>query len=258
MEILSHIMLVEDDDAIRMIATRTLEKLGKFQVSTCSSGCEALDKVTEINPQLIVLDVMMPGLSGIETLKKLKEMENINKIPVIFSTARVQPSQLEEYNKMDVIGVISKPFDPMALSTHIRELWDKHHHIHLDLAKAPQAPVANSDIDALYNRYASLFPKMRNELIEEWLQMRVQYISIEDWKRLHFMAHKLAGSSGSFGYVTEHEILRKLELILEPLQHSKPSSITYAEIDNLIVSLKNASMQSKPPTEVQLKREDKS
>lgn len=124
---LSKILCIEDEPDIRAITKLALETVGGFTVETCESGREALNKVATIAPDLILLDVMMPGMDGPTTYNALCELPEARHIPIVFMTAKVQSSEIERYTQMGAIGVISKPFDPMALATVVKDLWAKHH-----------------------------------------------------------------------------------------------------------------------------------
>lgn len=122
-DVLKKIMFVEDDEDVREIANITLTSVGGFSVTMCASGAEALKKVLEAKPQLILLDVMMPGMDGPTTLKNLQLMPEVSQIPVIFITAKVQTREIVSYKEMGVLDVIAKPFDPMTLSEKVLEIW---------------------------------------------------------------------------------------------------------------------------------------
>ncbi|MBE9516821.1 MAG: response regulator, partial [Proteobacteria bacterium] len=97
--------------------------VGGFTVRICSSGKEALESVRDFDPDLVLLDVMMPGMDGPTTLKAMKSTEGLTELPIIFVTAKVQPQEIAEYRKMGAIDVIPKPFDPMSLANSIRKVW---------------------------------------------------------------------------------------------------------------------------------------
>lgn len=111
---------VEDDADIREIAKMALEISGEFDVVQCNSGQEAMEKIVDYTPEVIVLDMMMPGMTGKETLVKMREIDRLRDIPAIFMTARAQHAELEELREMGAADVISKPFDPMTLSDQIK------------------------------------------------------------------------------------------------------------------------------------------
>lgn len=122
---LSRILYVEDDASIAEIVMVTLEDLGGFTARHCDGGQKALETVLDFAPQLILMDVMMPGLSGPETLEILNTMPVAREVPVIFMTAKAQRHEQAAYRDLGAIGVIVKPFDPITLSDQITELWEQ-------------------------------------------------------------------------------------------------------------------------------------
>jgi CheY-like chemotaxis protein len=124
---LNRIMYVEDEPDIQAVAKLALEAVGGFDVLVCSSGEEALASVTSFAPDLILLDVMMPGMDGPSTLGALRELPAIRATPVIFMTAKVQPAEIAQYRALGALDVIAKPFDPMTLSQSISDIWKRAH-----------------------------------------------------------------------------------------------------------------------------------
>lgn len=122
---LKKILYVEDEPDIRTIAQVALVDIGNFDVKFCSSGQEALDKAEEFAPDLLLLDVMMPGMDGPATLKALRQKPALAKTPAIFMTAKAQTAEIAEYKKMGVLDIIVKPFDPMQLAETLKKCWKK-------------------------------------------------------------------------------------------------------------------------------------
>ncbi|TSE03109.1 response regulator [Mesorhizobium intechi] len=116
------ILYVDDEDDIREVAQMSLELDPEFEVRCSSSGAEALTDAADWQPHLILLDVMMPDMDGPETLKRLADSPLTASIPVAFITARTQTHQVERYLVMGAVGVIAKPFDPMALAAEVKNL----------------------------------------------------------------------------------------------------------------------------------------
>ena len=116
------VLCVEDDPDIRAIAELALRDVGGFEVELCAGGSDALAIVDDLRPDFVLLDVMMPGMNGPETLQALREHPCMDGIPVIFMTARLQPDEIKEYLSLGVVGVIPKPFDPMTLAGQIRDI----------------------------------------------------------------------------------------------------------------------------------------
>jgi len=120
---LSRILYVEDDADIRSVATFALETLGGFTVAGFDSGDLAIAAAASAQPQLLLLDVMMPGMDGPTTLTGLRAIPALRQVPAIFMTAKVQPQEITRYLAMGALDVIAKPFDPMALSDMVRAIW---------------------------------------------------------------------------------------------------------------------------------------
>ena len=120
------VLVVDDDDAIREVAEVALGIVGGWDVVAASSGAECVRRASEVAPEAILLDVMMPGMDGPTTVEKLREDPATQDIPVILLTAKVQPSELRAWEWLDLAGVIAKPFDPMTLAAKVAALlgWD--------------------------------------------------------------------------------------------------------------------------------------
>jgi CheY-like chemotaxis protein len=113
------ILLVDDEPNIQLIAQIGLEDRPDWRLVLASSGTEALEKIASEQPDLVLLDMMMPGMDGKTTLAKLREHPHGANLPVIFMTAKVQKDEIAGYLALGVAGVITKPFDPMTLSEEI-------------------------------------------------------------------------------------------------------------------------------------------
>lgn len=122
---LKKILYVEDEADIQAVARLALESVGGFEVHTCDNGQAALDSVIEFAPDLILLDVMMPGMDGPSTLKSLHEIPQAKDIPIIFMTAKVQAIEIAAYKEIGALDVIPKPFDPMKLSDQVTAIWQQ-------------------------------------------------------------------------------------------------------------------------------------
>lgn len=124
-EKLVKILYVEDEPDIQTVAKLALEMIGGYTLAVCSSGAEALERAIEFKPQLLLLDVMMPGMDGPTTLKKLRELAQTAQTPAVFMTAKVQPGEVAQYKELGAIDVIPKPFDPMNLAKQVQAIWEK-------------------------------------------------------------------------------------------------------------------------------------
>lgn len=124
---LNKVLYVEDDLDIQVVAQLALETVGGMTLAVCSSGQEAIEKAAAFDPEMILLDVMMPGMDGPTTLVNLRAIEKLKETPVVFMTAKVMPSDVVRYIKLGAVDVIAKPFDPMTLATRIQNIWSVCH-----------------------------------------------------------------------------------------------------------------------------------
>lgn len=123
---LKKILFIDDDADIQFIVKMSLEEIPGIELRFALSGEEGIKSAMEFNPDLILLDVMMPNMDGIGTLKALKLLPTLAKIPVVFVTARAQKDELEEYIEMGALDVIVKPFDPIMLPKIVQKIWNNH------------------------------------------------------------------------------------------------------------------------------------
>ncbi len=119
---INSVLLVDDEEDIRTIGEMSLQAVGGWTVTSVPSGAAALEALATLSPDLIILDVMMPGMDGPSTLGKIRENAALSETPVIFMTAKVQRDEVERYMSLGVAGVVKKPFDPMTLPEEIKKI----------------------------------------------------------------------------------------------------------------------------------------
>lgn len=125
--VLNKILYVEDEADIRTVAQLALEAVAGFTLLPCAGGEEAVRNGPAFVPDLILLDVMMPGMDGPSTLAALRALQPLKNVPVIFMTAKVQPTEIQRYRELGALDVIAKPFDPMTLGDQVRAIWAQAH-----------------------------------------------------------------------------------------------------------------------------------
>jgi len=120
---LTRICYVEDDEDIQRIVRMSLEKIGKMTVEIVGDPLKAIERMNAFQPQLVMLDWMMPGLDGPALFRKMRETAETKALPVVFITAKASERELNELRTMGAIGTISKPFSPKDLPEQLRALW---------------------------------------------------------------------------------------------------------------------------------------
>ena len=119
---LERILIVDDEEDIRLVCRLAVGRVGGWETLLASSGPEAVELAARERPDLILLDVMMPGTDGPETLSLLRARAETAEIPIVFLTAKVQQREVDRYLALGALGVIRKPFDPLALPDEIRRI----------------------------------------------------------------------------------------------------------------------------------------
>lgn len=115
-----HVLFADDEPDIREIIDLSLGLDPLFVARGCGTGSDALATALKWRPDLILLNVMMPGMDGPATLAQLRGNRLTAEIPVVFVTARAQAYERERFAALGATGVISKPFDPVQLAAQVR------------------------------------------------------------------------------------------------------------------------------------------
>ena len=114
------VLIIDDEEDIRELARISLERVGGLEVLAAASGPEGLELAASEQPDAIVLDAMMPGMDGPETLTQLKAGDATEQIPVVFLTGSVQEVERDRFMSLGAVGILPKPFDPMRLADDLR------------------------------------------------------------------------------------------------------------------------------------------
>jgi CheY-like chemotaxis protein len=122
---LSRILYVDDDASMRELVRTALAGQSEFSVVTCASGFEALIIVGQQRPDLILMDVAMPRLDGVETLECLRAMELGHHTPVVFVAAGLSPTERRRLQVAGAADVIPLPFEARELPKLIRSIWSR-------------------------------------------------------------------------------------------------------------------------------------
>jgi DNA-binding response OmpR family regulator len=115
------VLIADDDDDIRALVAFRLERAG-YEVVPASDGEQALELATARVPDLAILDVMMPKLTGLEVTQRLREREETSRIPVILLTARVQEADVAAGFESGADDYLKKPFSPQELLARVQAI----------------------------------------------------------------------------------------------------------------------------------------
>lgn len=116
------VLIVDDDIGIRRIVELSLNSIAKWDVLSASSGAEGVAIAQTELPDAILLDVMMPGMNGIETFAAMQANPSTKPIPIILLTAKTKVSEQQQFDNIAIAGVITKPFKAPQLVDQIRSI----------------------------------------------------------------------------------------------------------------------------------------
>ena len=122
--LLRTVMYVDDEPDIREIVQLALGLVDGLTVEICESGERALRRLPDVMPDLVLLDVMMPGTDGPMTLQRMRADPRFASIPVVFVTAKAMPAEVARFRELGAVAVIAKPFDPMQFGQQIVAIWE--------------------------------------------------------------------------------------------------------------------------------------
>ena len=121
------ILVVDDDDAARQAAVRSLQVMAGWDVVEAYCGAQAIESAKQHQPDAILLDVMMPAMDGPAMLGKLRATRATSHIPIVLLTAKVQAIHDGSLSHLPVAAILSKPFDPLRLANQVADAlgWEK-------------------------------------------------------------------------------------------------------------------------------------
>ncbi|MBS1992513.1 MAG: response regulator [Cyanobacteria bacterium SZAS LIN-3] len=116
------VLLIDDNAEYKKVVAKALESLTSWQILTGSNGQEALQILRLQQPDVILMDVSMPEMDGLEAIEKIRQDRELSDIPIILVTAKVLEEEMEHYATLGLAGIVSKPFDPLELHKRVEEM----------------------------------------------------------------------------------------------------------------------------------------
>ena len=192
------VLYVDDDMDICSVVQATLRLVPGLTVLTADSGERAIDLAYESRPDLILMDVMMPGLDGPSTFRRLRDSALLMEIPVIFMTAKVLPAEIAQLLKLGAIGVIVKPFDPLRLYGELFSLWNSGHSARRSFIEVGGAAEVKIQVDSLT---ASFLQRAWSDVIN--LAKMLERARAGDrsvYPEIEHICHSIHGAGAMFGF----------------------------------------------------------
>ena len=209
------ILYVDDDPDICEVVLATLGSIAGLSVHTASSGEQAIDLAYELRPDLVLMDLMMPGIDGPSTLKRMRESAVIATIPVIFMTSRGLPQELAYFLELGAIGVIPKPFDPLTLYDELSVLWEQ-----ADIAHGITSERRGLSSARLQSQVASLSGSFLERTRADGIRLREMIERARQGERsvlkdIEHVAHSIHGSGAMFGFPPISVLGRVIERLVD-------------------------------------------
>jgi two-component system OmpR family response regulator len=192
------VLYVDDDPDICQVVRATLSLMAGLDVHVASSGVTAIAVAHELMPDLVLMDVMMPGLDGPATLKRMRESAPIANIPVIFLTAKLLPAEVARFLQLGAIGVIGKPFDPLKLGDEVFALWASLDAPAQVMATECVRVEVETGVDSLTN---SFLVRTRGDVVRlRQMVERAQQGETSALREIGRLTHTIHGAGAMFGY----------------------------------------------------------
>lgn len=207
-------ILVVDDTPVNLKLTRILLVNEGFQTVTAASAEEALELLEVLRPRLILTDIQLPGMDGLELTQRVKAAAETRDICVIALTAFATPAHLQRAMEAGCDGYITKPIDTRTLGARVREFLDRAEPPETEIAR-PHAPVPEAELEALRQR----FIREGAERVRELLGGVDGRFPCEEAAKL---VHQWIGTGGLLGFAEISRLARELEASLaeRPLDNS--------------------------------------
>jgi two-component system OmpR family response regulator len=192
------VLFVDDDPDVCEVVQATLGLIAGLQVYTAGSGEQAIDLAYELRPDLVLMDVVMPGLDGPSTLKRMRKRAPISEIPVIFLSAKVHPATAAHFLELGAIGVIGKPFDPLNLCDQVLSLWKQ-----AGAARGiKRTHAAHSRVqEKVSSLTTSFLQRTRDDVVRLRSMVENARHGNQSWlKEVHRVAHSICGAGTMFGF----------------------------------------------------------
>jgi CheY-like chemotaxis protein len=194
------VLYVDDDPDICEVVKTTLRMMADLLVHTAASGQRAIELALEVLPDLVLMDIMMPGLDGPSTLNRMRGNAALAHIPVIFMTAKLLPGEVAHFLRLGAIGVIGKPFDPLTLCDELFALWSK-----AGLERTEAAARSDSAPPEILAKIASLSDTFLTRTAGDVVRLEEIIARIRDGERsllpeVERLAHRIHGAGHMFGF----------------------------------------------------------
>jgi two-component system, OmpR family, response regulator len=192
------VLYVDDDEDICSVVQATLHLVPGLAIQIAHSGERAIDVAYDCRPELVLMDVMMPGLDGPSTFERMRQSALLANIPVIFMTAKVLPVEVARLLQLGAIGVIVKPFDPLRLYEELCALWTNNAAVRQSASASTEPAHIRAQDDALTIKFLQ---RARDDVTNLANMIgRAKTGDRSACEEIERVAHSLQGAGAMFGF----------------------------------------------------------
>ena len=225
------ILVVEDDDATRLVSTTLLSKAG-HRVEAVSSGYLALKAIADFVPDLVVMDVSLPGIDGIETMKRIRAALSAPDLPVVAMSAHVFKTDIDRYLDAGVTAFVAKPIVHEQLLDAIAALADRPAPFEAQTIAALDVLACQADIDALGTDTVRRLHRIAHDSLPHRFQSMRDALKKGEREALRDLAHATRSTAGSLGFprllkvaetleaAVKHAPLRELQTLVDACEQA--------------------------------------
>jgi CheY-like chemotaxis protein len=206
---LRSVLCADDDPDIVAVLRATLTLIAGLEVRIARTGEQLLKLALERQPDLVLIDVMMPAPDGPTTLKRMRSIPLLAHIPVIFLTAKVLSSDIKQVLPLGALGLIAKPFEPLKLGEQIQALWEQRRDAPRT-GEAGSAALVCAEVDELAGKFLA---RAKGDIARLRAIMGASGQADEAALReVERIAHKIRGSGAMLGF-------GRLSALAEAIEH---------------------------------------
>jgi CheY-like chemotaxis protein len=226
-------LIVDDGELIRRNTSYLLLRLN-FDIATASDGYRGIQLALQIIPDIIILDIWMPQLDGLQVLQILKSQEKTQSIPVIVITGHDDENKIQEALSLGAACVLRKPLKERIVFSMLREIFGSEFDDYADIGKKETEPMQTDGRASLNDEDEEMITFLKKQFILLYIpriKKMMEFVSSRDLKDLHRLVHDIKGSAGTVGYADVTEKAASVEAML------KKESIDWIEVTQAAIIL---------------------
>ncbi len=233
-------LIIDDGELIRRTTSYILLRLN-FDIATASEGYRGVQLALQLTPDIIILDIWMPQLDGLQVLQILKSQEKTKSIPVIVITGHDDQDKIQKALSLGATCVLRKPLKERIIFSMLHEIFGSEFDEYTDTGKKETEPMTPDGRTSENEEDKAMFTFLKKQFILLYIpriKKMIDLVSSRELRDLHRLVHDIKGSAGTVGYADVTEKAASVEAILkkEPIDWtavSQAADILYRRIEEV-------------------------